>query len=214
MNKEPFRFDYEPFEQDVLLVGMGGSGKSYCLNKLFVNALPVPFVAWDSQWTLSNPEIETVHEVKDVPYGRSILQPYNKSSSTFDSLCEKIYSWQNIVLIVDEAHEHTGKFKFKSEYFGLIANAGRPKGISLVTATRRPQQLHNDLLSNVKHIFCFKIDIQGDIEYMEKWVGSIVERFLPDPRRRKSAWEKNEPTIPDYHAVYRGPRGNISIIKV
>jgi hypothetical protein len=202
------KFSYDPLDEDVLIFGKGGTGKSHALQNLVLNSIKrEPWWLFDGDWRDSVSGARVVHNVKDLPYGQAILQPHDKSLATFDDFCKKADSWSNLVVAVEEAHLYTGKYKIKSPYFEKIIKAGRPKGISFVCISRRPQMIHNDILSDGDHIFCFAMELTSDYEYMEEWVGEKIW-LLRAPEQRKKL--KNEPATKEHTGLYYNTRSGES----
>lgn len=216
--KLTFSFTYNPFNEDVLVVGRGGCGKTYLVKNLFLKAFAgrsarVPFWLWDHRWQYLLDGIETVYKVEDLKAGSQILQPFNKSIADFDHFCEKALYLSNSVIAVEETHNFTSKQKIKSDNFAEIINAGRPRGLDWICVTRRPQQLHNDILSDADHIFCFDMELPSDVKFMRQWIGTEVELLL-EPRLRKEN-KSGSPKLAAHHFVYKDvTRGIIEVGKL
>lgn len=197
--------NYSPFEDDVIIMGRGGTGKSFLLRNLFLGHAKYPIWVWDFRWTysdLSQLGFRVTHSLLELPYGRAVYQPERSDVETFDLFCQKADSWTNLVVAVEEAHLFTGKYSFKSAGFENLVKAGRPKGISLITITRRPQQLHNDILSDADHIFCFTLELPNDVLYVKKWIGAQVELLLA-PEYRTVPQLKGLPQLTEHSFVYK-----------
>ena len=198
------QFNYDPLDEDIAIFGKGGSGKSHAMRELILKSIKrEPYWLFDGDWRYVGrdgiAQVPIVHEVKDLPYGQAIFQPYDKSLVTFDDYCKKAFSWSNMVVAVEEAHLYTGKFKIKSPYFERVVKAGRPKGISFVIIARRPQMIHNDVLSDADHIFCFSMELTSDYEFMAKWIGDKVWLLRPPDQRKKL---RDQPAQPAHTGVY------------
>lgn len=199
-------FHYRPFEDDVLLVGKGGSGKSYYLKHMILESCTYPLWLWDHRHQygdLAAKGFTVTHGIEELPYGRAIYQPYNLSAESFDRFCAKADSWSNLVVAVEEAHLFTGKFKFYSESFGNIVRSGRPKGVTWIVISRRPQDVHNSILGDAEHIFCFEMELPSDVDYMRKWVGSEVELFVDSEDRPTPSMRNGQPRLPPHSFVHK-----------
>ena len=166
----------------------------------------IPCWVWDArhQYSELSEDFEIVHSIKELPYTKAILQPDSTDLETFDQFCKKALSWNNLVVVVEEAHLYSGKYKIKSKGFAEIVNAGRPLGISFIAITRRPQQIHNDILSDAEHIFCFDVELPTDVEYMTKWIGQEVQLFLaPEQRKIEGFGYGSQGRLAPHSFVYR-----------
>lgn len=208
-------FEYDPCDDDIFLVGKGGSGKTFLLKMLLLALYSGPAWIWYPERRDDGlPEYvrelgwQVVGRVDELPYGRALLYPRDKSIEVFDKFCKKAIEHTNLTVIVDEAHSYVGKYKFKSKGYQEIVNKGRPRGVCMVNVARRPQQMHNDILADADHIFCFDMDLPGDITFMEKWIGPLVEGFLA-PDERKPQY-RNVPGIGKYGFVYRNMKTGLT----
>ncbi len=194
------RFEYDAFDDDILVIGKGGRGKTHLMRNLIIPALrKEPFWLWDPQWQYSNVPAHVTHRLEDMPYARAIFQPIDKSDDVFDSFCKKAESWDNLVVAVEEAHLYSGKYKIRSRYFEKIVKSGRPHGVTWIAVGRRPQMIHNDILSDADHVFCFEMELSSDFEYMSKWIGEKVW-LLAEPERRRALTDK--PRAAEHSCVY------------
>lgn len=195
-------FRYSPFEDDVLLMGRGGTGKTHLLRKAILPSLKnVAWWLYDTRHQYGD-VAEATHTIADLPYGQAVYQPYEASDTDFEAFCAKANTWSNLVVAVEEAHLFVGKYKIRSKSFEHIIKAGRPKGVTWIVITRRPQMLHNDILSDAEHIFCFELELPSDLLYVQKWIGEEVQLFLPPDRRMVEAL-RSQPVLPEHSFVYK-----------
>ena len=75
--------------------------------------------------------------------------------------------------MIDEVHAYVTKQKIIKEYNDLILS-GRPRGISVISISTRPASLPNNVLTNAKHVFTFRLNIESDVKFLEGWLGSEV----------------------------------------
>ena len=131
--------------------------------------------------------------------GHYILQPHDNSENTFRRFCEEGFKRGNLVLMMDEAHSFLTKQKQLKEFNNIILS-GRPRGISCITISSRPASLPNNVLTNAKHVFSFKLNLESDVKFLEGYLGSDVWVLMPPDKRHKL---KEEPQLPDYTFFYR-----------
>lgn len=200
-------FNYDQYDDNIVLVGLPKSGKTHCLKKLIIPLLKGPCWIWYPEQREDRlPDFvraegwQVVRSVDELPYGRALIYPRDRSIEEFERFCERADALSNLTLIVDEAEYYVGKYKIRAPSFARIVNGGRPRGVCWVAIARRPQQLHNDILHGATHVFSFAFDLPGDIELMSKWVGPKVWGFLP-PDQRKVAY-RHLPQLPQHAFVY------------
>lgn len=80
-----------------------------------------------------------------------------------------------VYLVVEEAHTFAPKEKFGNENqsiytFKRLATGGRSKGIRLVVATQRTQELHNAVLGSCETVFAHRLTAPADQEPVVKWL--------------------------------------------
>jgi DNA helicase HerA-like ATPase len=67
---------------------------------------------------------------------------------------------QLLFVMIDEVHAYyVTKQKILKEYNDLILS-GRPRGISVISISTRPASLPNNVLTNAKHVFTFRLNIE------------------------------------------------------
>jgi hypothetical protein len=205
-HQQQLKIRYRPYEEDILISGKGGSGKTYLVLNGLMKAARYNCWVWDYRWQYDRLRYEgflITHDLPSLPYGRAVYQPRDKSVSAFDAFCAKADSWNNLVIVIEEAHRYAGKYKIRSDSFAAIVNAGRPHGVTWICITRRPQQLHNDILADADHVFVFEHDLPGDIKYLQTWVGAEVQLLLPPEQRTVYGWFKDQPRLPEHSFVYK-----------
>ena len=131
--------------------------------------------------------------------GHYILQPYDNSENTFRRFCSEGFKRGNLILVMDEAHSFLTKQKQLKEFNNIILS-GRPRGISCVTLSSRPSSLPNNVLSNAKHVFSFKLNLESDVKFLEGYLGEDVWILMPPDKRHKL---KDEAELPEHTFFYR-----------
>jgi len=145
-------------------------------------------------------ELDKLLEVYDsAKRGHYILQPQDGTEHTFRRFNEEAFKRGNLVLIEDEIHNHLSKQKILKE-FNQVILSGRPRGISVISISSRPASCPNHILSNVKHVFAFKLNLESDIKFLEGYLGSDVWILMPRDKRQKL---KEEAELPEHTFFYR-----------
>jgi len=205
-NLEDISFDFIAYDQDICILGSKGSGKSYLANQLLkgLNGIHVWVYDFNQQFHSSRAivfnDLTKMLEVSDsAKRGHYLLQPHDNSENTFRRFCEEGFKRGNLVLMMDEAHSFLTKQKQLKEFNNIILS-GRPRGISCITISSRPASLPNNVLTNAKHVFSFKLNLESDVKFLEGFLGSDVWVLLPPDKRHKL---KDEPQLPEHTFFYR-----------
>ena len=205
-NLEDINFEFIAYDQDICIVGSKGSGKSYLANIIMkgLHGINVWVYDFNSQFHSSkaivfhdlNKMLELYDEAKR---GHYILQPHDNSENTFRRFCAEGFKRGNLCLITDESHVWLTKQKQLKEFNNIILS-GRPRGISCITISSRPASLPNNVLTNAKHVFAFKLNLESDIKFLEGYLGSDVWILMPRDKRHKL---REEPELPEHTFFYR-----------
>ena len=205
-NLENINFDFVAYDQDICILGSKGSGKSYLANQILkgLNGIHVWVYDFNHQFHSSRAivfnDLTKMLEVSDsAKRGHYILQPHDNSENTFRRFCEEGFKRGNLVLMMDEAHSFLTKQKQLKEFNNIILS-GRPRGISCITISSRPASLPNNVLTNAKHVFSFKLNLESDVKFLEGFLGSDVWILMPPDKRSKL---KDQPTLPEHTFFYR-----------
>ena len=86
-------------------------------------------------------------------------------------------------LLLEEAHEFAPKERagFGGETMTVhfakkLATAGRSKGVRIIAATQRTQQLHNSILGSCQTVIAHQLTYPADIEPVAKWFKGHVDK--------------------------------------
>jgi len=131
--------------------------------------------------------------------GHYILQPHDNSENTFRRFCEEAFKRGNLAIFWDEAHSFLTKQKQLKEFNNCILS-GRPRGISCITISSRPASLPNNVLTNAKHVFAFKLNLESDVKFLEGFLGSDIWILMPKDKRHKL---RDEAELPEHTFFYR-----------
>jgi len=199
-------FNFVPYNESIVITGAQGSGKSYLANTLLQNLHGVNVFVWDfnhafhdSRSVLVNHLDEMTEMFREYKQGKYILQDYDKEENQFRRFCKFAFHTGNCVVIIDEAHNYVTKQKILKEYNQLILS-GRPRGISVISISTRPATLPNNVLTNAKHVFAFRLNIESDVKFLESWMGSGVWQLVGADKRSK---HQDLPEIPEHSFYYR-----------
>ena len=198
-------WDFTAFNEDCILIGMKGSGKTFLANEILHGLKNIPVIVFDFNWGFHDSRAVVVHNLQEVfkifdeHKGHVIFQPYDKSQAVFESFCAQIFARSNLVTIIDETHQYISKQKIVKPYNDLILS-GRPRGISVISISSRPANLSNNALTNARHIFAFKLNLESDILFLQSWLGDQAWELLPKEQRKKN---QDAPELPEHSFYYR-----------
>ena len=203
---EDISFDYIAYDQDITILGAKASGKSYLANMIMKGLHGINVWVYDFNFQFHSSRAMVFHDMNELlkvydsaKRGHYILQPYDNSENTFRRFCSEGFKRGNLVLIMDEAHSFLTKQKQLKEFNNIILS-GRPRGISCITLSSRPSSLPNNVLSNAKHVFAFKLNLESDVKFLEGYLGEDVWILMPKDKRHKL---KDEAELPEHTFFYR-----------
>ena len=200
-----FDFDFTCFNEDCVIIGMKGGGKTYLANEFLRSLKNIPVIVFDFNWGFHDSRAVVVHNLQEVfkifdeMRGHVIFQPYDKSQAVFESFCSQIFARSNLVALIDESHQYVSKQKICKPYNDLILS-GRPRGISVISISSRPANLPNNALTNARHIFAFRLNLQSDVEFLQSWLGDQAWELLPKEQRKKN---QDAPELEQFSFYYR-----------
>jgi len=199
-------FNFTAYNEDIVIVGMKGSGKSYLANELMRGLKGINCIVYDFNHQFHDARAVVSHTIPELftlyqklHGGHFIFQPYDKSEKTFLDFCANVFQLNNLCVLIDECHQYVNKFKILKPYNDLILS-GRPRGISVISISSRPANLPNNTLTNARHIFAFKLNLESDVKFLESWLGSQAWQLLPVNQRKKNI---ELPEIEQHSFFYR-----------
>ena len=199
-------FSFTAYDQDITILGAKSSGKSYLANSIMKSLNGISVWVYDFNFQFHSSRAMVFHDMNELlkvydsaKRGHYILQPYDNSENTFRRFCSEGFKRGNLCLFMDEAHAFLTKLKQLKEFNNIILS-GRPRGISCVTLSSRPSSLPNNVLSNAKHVFSFKLNLESDVKFLEGYLGEDVWILMPKDKRHKL---KDEAELPEHTFFYR-----------
>jgi DNA helicase HerA-like ATPase len=201
-------FHFVAYDEDLTIVGSKGSGKSYLANTILQSLHGINVWVWDYNRQFHDSKSMLFHDLdemleawKIMKSGKYILQSFDNSETEFRRFCKAAFNMANggLVVIIDEVHAYVTKQKIVKEYNDIVLS-GRPRGITLVSISSRPASLPNNCLTNAKHVFAFRLNLESDVKYLESWMGSEVWVLMPKNKRLKY---KDYTEIEEHSFYYR-----------
>jgi len=210
-----FSFDFTCYNEDIIIIGQKGSGKTYLANELLKGFKNLNCIVYDFNFQFHSSNAVVLHNLNEVwtlydnqHGGNFIFQPFDKSENTFNAYCKGIFDRGNCIAMIDETHQYVSKMRILKPYNDLILS-GRPRGVSVISISSRCQNLPNNALTNSRHIFCFKLNLESDVQFLESWLGAQAWELLPPEQRKKNL---DAPQIPEHSFYYRDTTKGTGII--
>ena len=185
---EQLEFSFEAYNEDIFICGSKNSGKSYLANTLMKSLNGVSVWVYDFNSQFHSSRAMVFHDLTEM------LKVYDGAKRG-----HYIFKRGNLVLIMDEIHTWLTKQKQNKE-FNTIILSGRPRGISCVSISSRPASCPNHVLSNTKHVFAFKLNLESDLKFLEGYLGKDVWVVMPKDKRHHL---QDEDELPEHTFFYR-----------
>jgi Cdc6-like AAA superfamily ATPase len=199
-------FNFIAYDEKIVIVGASGSGKTYLANEIMKGLNGISVWVFDPNYQFHSSRAMVFHDLAELlkvydsaKRGHYILQPHDSSEHTFRRFNAEAFKRGNLVLIEDEIHNWLSKQKVLKE-FNQVILSGRPRGISVISISSRPASCPNHILSNVKHVFAFKLNLESDVKFLEGYLGNDVWVLMPPDKRARL---KDEPALEKYTFFYR-----------
>ena len=199
-------FNFIAYDEKIVIVGASGSGKTYLANEIMKGLNGISVWVFDPNYQFHSSRAMVFHDLSEMlkvydsaKKGHYILQPHDSSEHTFRRFNAEAFKRGNLVLIEDEIHNWLSKQKVLTE-FNQVILSGRPRGISVISISSRPASCPNHILSNVKHVFAFKLNLESDVKFLEGYLGNDVWILMPPDKRARL---KDEPALEKYTFFYR-----------
>ena len=199
-------FNFIAYEEKIVIVGASGSGKTYLANQLLKSLNGISVWVYDFNYQFHSSRAMIFHDLSEMlevydsaKRGHYIFQPHDNSENTFRRFNAEAFKRGNLTLIEDEIHTFLTKQKQNKE-FNQVILSGRPRGISVVSISSRPASCPNHVLSNAKHVFAFKLNLESDLKFLESYLGHDVWIVMPKDKRARL---KDEEELPEHTFFYR-----------
>lgn len=111
----------------------------------------------------------------------------------FNQVCRIVFQNKNRALYVDEAMAVTSPSKIPY-WFKIVITQGRSYNVGEISATQRPKNIHNTLISEAEHLFIFSLNLQGDIDKLEEMIGEDAASEIRN--------------LPEFHFIYYSVRAH------
>jgi len=201
---EEINFNYSPFEENVIVVGGAGRGKTTRAKWILTQISNLPYGVYDYNY-LFNGFGKIIHKIEEIKREQFIFQPIDRSYNTFISFCNKIFygsqrgELANMVIFFDELHQYLTKQRVCEQYNQIIMTA-RNYGISTVNISTRPATIPNTTLSNSIHCFAYGLSNFGDIVWLRDYIGDKAWLLLSRDKRTQL---KEEKELTKHSCIYR-----------
>ena len=207
---------YRPHNENVGILGMQGSGKT-TLAKSILDGIPrVPRIIWSPQRPLDlyGGYGEPIDDLKKLRRG-AYLYTGEYGEAQFNEMCQRMMELSNMILVIDDVHEYVKKQMIPPQFARLI-NSGRNRGVCSIFITPSPNLVHNNVLQSCQHIFCYRMGIESQIQWLAKnYFGPDAYCLLPRATRRITPTLGNEyDVLPPHSYLYRKHTDTVATLYV
>ena len=197
-------FSWNPHQENVIVLGMQGSGKTTLVRRILSSIQRVPRWIWSPQLPTINYQGygQPVDNINDLKKGAYI---YNGEYGPrqFDFFCKKAMEQSNMIIVVDDVQEYVTKQRIPNNFSRLI-NSGRNRGIVGIYISPSPNLVNNTILQSAQHLFSFKFTLESQIEWVSKsYFGNDAWLLLPPHLRKKAPIIQHDGVLPDHSYLYR-----------
>ena len=202
---DTLNFDYNPYQENVAIMGLQGEGKTTLAHTILAMIPSIPRVIWSPQrpMHLYGQFGDPMYRVRDMQRAAQVYVG-EYSARNFDAYCARVMELYDIVCVWDDIHEYCGKQRIP-ENFARIINSGRNRGICSIFISPSPNLVNNIILQSSQHIFCFRFNLESQIEWVRKnyfgrdaWV--LLPRHL---RREKPTIGERYDVLPKHSYLYK-----------
>jgi len=203
--RDTLNFEYDPYQENVAIMGLQGEGKTTRAHWILDQIRSIPRIIWSPQrpMHLYGRYGDPVYRTRDIVRGAQVYTG-EYSARNFDAVCARILELHDIVCVWDDIHEYCGKQRIP-ENFARLINSGRNRGICSIFLSPSPNLVNNIILQSSQHIFCFRFNLESQIEWVRKnyfgrdaWV--LLPRHL---RRQKPTIGDNYDVLPRHSFLYK-----------
>ncbi|MDA8000535.1 MAG: hypothetical protein MPL62_04460 [Alphaproteobacteria bacterium] len=197
-------FPWTVHQENVLIVGLQGSGKTTQAVKIVQKIPHTPRIIVSpinrQSWMECGEPIDSLDQLGRGAY----LWTGANDAATFDKICTIIMDQiPNCVFIVDDIQEYATKYTLPRPLNTLI-QSGRNRGICSIWLSPSPNLISNYILQSAQHIFAFRMNMESQIEWIERnYFGPDAYILLPPERRRKKGSIEFEGILPRHAYLYR-----------
>lgn len=201
---DKIKFNYKYYQENILAVGLTGSGKTWRMKQILKNPNIKRFI-WDESDQFDGYGIlnKDLNNLTDNNY---VIQMELKTQENFDRYCDIIYqnamSWKlnNFVNVIDEPQKYVTPQDKTSTLYKIVTSL-RNKGVSNIFMTPQPSMIPPYIKDNTIHVFGFQTTNWEHIEYMERhFFGESAWLMTTQDKRKKL---QDEPNLSKYSCVYR-----------
>lgn len=190
-----FRFNYSPFEDDIIIVGGKGRGKTTRAKWVLSKISNCPYIIYDYNGLFTGFG-DIVHRVEELRKGQIVFQPIDRTLPTFIKFCTKIFNdaykqtLNDIVVVFDELHQYFKNKNTVIQPYDSIVQTARNYGVSSIHLSTRPATIPNTTLTNANLCFSYGLANEGDIEWLRGYIGEKAWLLLSRDKRKKLTEEK------------------------
>lgn len=159
----------------VIILGNRGMGKSTLANHIISKFnRTLIFDATCNDYNIGEICYYAINLYNYVNYPKVTFKPKEDINYAFNFFTSFILKTQvNRMILVDEIEQFASKHKINPNLAKLV-RWGRHANLGFIFVSKTTSEIHNLLLSQANHLFCFKIHLPNQLEYLSKWIGKEI----------------------------------------
>jgi len=203
-------FNFSPYDEDICILGAKGEGKTtFCKQEIMPLIQNCAYWIWSKKDGSYSGYGQVVHSIDDLGYGQFVIEERDKSKERFGQMLTKLYEgaqtglYTNTVLVIEELHDYVTKQEVFQPLYHLVMTA-RNFGVSSIFLTTTHTAIPNWIMNNSTHFFCYRQQLFGAYEWLEKNILGPDAWRLSKKLQRKKLLDAEE--IEQHHGIYRDVR--------
>lgn len=115
-------------------------------------------------------------------------------SADFDFVCEAVYIFGNVLLVVEEIHLYSGPH-FLPTWLKNLSLMGRHRNVALIYTSQRAGETNKTLLSMSTYVYCGQMIDLNDQKYIGNFIGKEARALSEIPDRSFIEFDSQNPKV-------------------
>ena len=176
------------FQENIGILGIQGSGKTTLCRQILDTIPNIPRLIISPQKPREHYGRygTPIDDISHITQGRAQYWTGDFSKQTMERIAAALMSrCYNMVLVIDDVQEFCTKQKIFPAFNRLI-QSGRNRGICSIFLSPSPNLVNNYILQSCHHVYAFQMNLESQIEWIQKNLfGNDAWILLQKSRRKK-----------------------------